>query len=225
MENLPTNSAEEAIEKGADVETDNPLAHALIGRIRTALSILKRYKDRFPSFQEQANIALRHHCKEGNMKWISLMLWAGADPHVRGTDNPRETVPPGEAGLSALGLAAFYGHFEVFDFKGLRLNIQHPALREMMSDAYKPGGERVLKRLLAMGMEPNDRENGGCSAIQNLLAHMDRTGGYWRGRKPEGNIDTDEARQKMKIIHILARHGARWFPTHKWEMRSRIIHQ
>jgi hypothetical protein len=74
------------IEKGADVESDKPLACALTNRIRTALRVFKRYKDRFPSFQEQANIALRYHCKEGNMKWISLMLWAGADPYAPGTD-------------------------------------------------------------------------------------------------------------------------------------------
>ena len=41
------------IERGADVEQGNPLASALCSRIRTALRILKRYKDRFPSFQEQ----------------------------------------------------------------------------------------------------------------------------------------------------------------------------
>jgi hypothetical protein len=46
------------IEQGADVETDNPLAFALCNRIRTALGVFKSYKDRFPSFQEQANMAL-----------------------------------------------------------------------------------------------------------------------------------------------------------------------
>lgn len=209
------------IEKGADAEAGNPLASALIDRIRTALSILKRYKGRFPCFQEQANIALRHHCKEGNMKWISLMLWAGADPYAQGTNDPREELHPNEDGLSALGFAALSGHFEVFDFKGLRLDldVKHPALKEMMSDAYKPGGEKILKRLLAMGMEPNDQENGGCSAIQSLLEHMNWTCGRWPGREPEGSIDTGEARQKMKIAHILARHGARWIPKDKREVK------
>ena len=68
------------IDLGADVEGGNPLAYALCNRIQTSLRILKRDRDRFPSFQEQANIALRHHAKEGNLKWVSLLLWAGADP-------------------------------------------------------------------------------------------------------------------------------------------------
>ena len=64
------------IDAGADVESGNPFAYALCNRIRTALGVFKRYRERFPSLEEQANIALRHHCKEGNTKWISLMLWA-----------------------------------------------------------------------------------------------------------------------------------------------------
>ena len=56
------------IDRGADVETGNPMAYALCNRIQTALRLFKRYRDRFPTFQEQANIALRHHCKEGNVK-------------------------------------------------------------------------------------------------------------------------------------------------------------
>jgi hypothetical protein len=53
------------IDRGADVETGDPLAWALCRRIRTALRVLKSYRDRCPSFQRQADIALRHHCKAG----------------------------------------------------------------------------------------------------------------------------------------------------------------
>lgn len=62
------------IEQGADVETGSPLASALCWRIRTGLGVYKRHKNHFPSFQKQINIALRHHCKEGNLKWVSPML-------------------------------------------------------------------------------------------------------------------------------------------------------
>ena len=48
------------IDQGADLETGNPVAWALCHKIRPALGLLKRYSERFPSFQEQANIALRH---------------------------------------------------------------------------------------------------------------------------------------------------------------------
>ncbi len=208
------------IEKGADVETGRPLARALSDRIRTALRILKRYKERFPSFQEQANIALRHHCKEGNMKWISLMLWAGADPYAPGTDDySQECGPPPESGLCALGYAALYGHTEVFDLKKVVLDVKHPALQKIMHYTNQAEVAHVVQRLFALGMQPNDQENGGCSAIQSLLENMSWTFSFWPSREPErGAIDTDESRQKMKAIHILAKHGARWAPKDKREV-------
>jgi len=134
------------IEHGADVETDNPLAYALCNRIKTALGFLKTYKDRFPSFQDQANIALRHHCKDGNLKWVSLMLWAGADPYARGPDSWYEDPDP-ESDRNALELAAAYRHFDVFDLKQVRLDPSKPELKELLFEVcYASGSTATLKR-------------------------------------------------------------------------------
>ena len=75
--------------RGADIQTGNPFARAFCNRIRTALRVFKECRERRPEIQEQANIALRHHCKEGNLKWVSLMLWAGGDPYKPGTGESR----------------------------------------------------------------------------------------------------------------------------------------
>jgi hypothetical protein len=93
--------------------------------------IFKRYRDRFPSFPEQANIALRHHCKEGDLKWVSLMLWAGADPYAQGTENYAEERDHG-GGISALAFAALYRHFEVFKLKQIRLDPHHPGMHQLL---------------------------------------------------------------------------------------------
>src|SRR5690606_15564228 len=97
------------IEHGADMETGRPLAAALSSGMWPALGILKRHRDRFPSFQEQANIALRHQCREGSARWVSLLLWAGADPFLPGEDEYDEEPEPGDPGLSAVEFAALYG--------------------------------------------------------------------------------------------------------------------
>jgi hypothetical protein len=34
--------------------------------------------------QEQADLALRQFCQEGSVKWVSLLMWAGANPRSRG---------------------------------------------------------------------------------------------------------------------------------------------
>jgi len=89
---------------------------ALCWRIRTALGVYKLHKGHFPSFQEQLNIALRHHSKEGNLKWVSLMLWAGDDPLAKGSATPGDDPDPDED-LCALEYAALYGHFDILKLK------------------------------------------------------------------------------------------------------------
>lgn len=111
------------IERGADVESKMQLATALCARIRTSLGIFRKYRERFPSFQEQAKVALRHHCKEHNMKWVSLLIWAGADPLAPGESEPNVEVDPEEGGLSALGFAALYSNYEVFSLKKVTIRL------------------------------------------------------------------------------------------------------
>lgn len=205
------------IENGADVEKGNPLAQALCRRIRTALGILKSYKDRFPSFQEQANIALRHHCMEGNLKWVSLMLWAGADPESRGPYCWHEDQDP-EYDRNALELAAFYEHFEVFNLKPIRLDPAKPELKEILLEACRAKNSDFLKKLLKKGFKPCEYENSGTPLIQALLSRLSWYFNFNRwdiwsdSRASKRDMDNEEAREKIKMIHMLAKHGAKWLP-------------
>lgn len=203
------------IERGAEVEKNNALAQALCSRIRTALKVFKQYKDRFPSFQEQANIALRYHCKEGNLKWVSLMLWAGADPHAKGPDGPEEDPDP-ESDHNALEMAALYGRFDVFALKQIRLDPNQERAHELVRMATYGDNADLLQRLLVMGYPANDQPNGGSSHIGSLVHSM---GWSWRTRERK-NLDTEESREKMKMLHILVRHGARWTPNDQRDLNS-----
>ena len=49
-------------------------------------------RDTLPSARLQATMALRLHAREGNLKWVSLLMWAGADPHLSVPD--LEYEPP-----------------------------------------------------------------------------------------------------------------------------------
>ena len=202
------------IEKGADLEDGFPLAEALCHRTRTALRIFKQYRDRFPHFQKQANVALRHHCRQGDLKWVSLMLWAGADPYESGSD--RCDDDDDDTGISALEFAALYSHFEVFNLRGVKLNPEHPALyRVLRYSADSEEGLPLAEKLLNLGVKPNDQENGGCSAIQYYLERMSfvlRWNSFGQFDRPDRNIDVSDSREKMKGIHVLAKSGARWCP-------------
>ena len=203
------------IDRGADVETDNPLAQAFCSRIRTALRIFKQYKERFPSFPEQANIALRHHCKEGNLKWVSLMLWAGADPFAKGPDEPEEEPDP-ESDHNALELAAFYGHFEVFGLRSIKLDPKQERAHNLVRMACYGRNADLLKHLLDMKYPVNDQPNGGSSHIGLLLTTMN----WWMPRDGKKNVDTEQTREKMKLLYLLIRHGARWIPENPKRMND-----
>lgn len=200
------------IERGADVETDAPLAEALCSRIRTALRIYKHYRDRFPTFPEQANIALRHHCKDGNLKWVSLMLWAGADPYAPGPDSPQQQ-PDSESDISAVELAALHGKLEVLALKQLRLGPTCRRADKLVYWACCSQSADLLQRLLHLEFPVNDQPNGGSSHIETVLNYM----GWWspRNRKSE---DSPGARERMKMVYLLVTHGARWIPGNKSDM-------
>ena len=74
------------IERGLDVEEGCPIAHALRNRRRDFLGIYMDIRDRVPSARKQAAMALRVHCREGNLRWVSLLLWAGVDPRAKVPD-------------------------------------------------------------------------------------------------------------------------------------------
>jgi hypothetical protein len=72
------------LDGGADVVTEYPFTMAFSEKIRTALNRFVVYKRSHPELdlelQEQVDRALRFFAREGNLKWVSLLMWAGGDP-------------------------------------------------------------------------------------------------------------------------------------------------
>jgi len=208
------------IERGAEVEKGNPLAYALSERIRTALRIYKQYQERFPSFKEQANLALRHHCAKGNLKWVSLMLWAGADPYAPGPSEYDDEYLDDEP-LSALGYAALNGHVDVFKLKAIRLDPFHPVIKEVLRYLHWDETGELMQELIKLGVNLNDEENGGSHALEYLLLTMGAPRFMsWGNGLQRSNIDSEESRAKLKMVHFLAKNGANWIPVNKYTIES-----
>lgn len=76
------------LDHGADFIQDSPFAVAFGERIRTAIGAWLVFKEKHPEcasqLQEQADRALRHFCEKEDLKWVSLLMWAGADPRSSG---------------------------------------------------------------------------------------------------------------------------------------------
>ena len=201
------------IEKGADPEADNALASALCGRIRTALRIYKKYKDRFPSFKEQANIALRFHSSEGSLKWVSLMLWAGADPYAPGRRSLMEPVEDNYPEYSAARNAADYGQLEAFKLlTKKKFDPDAPENFEMMEYASTDKDVELVELLISMGVDFAKHVQEMSEVMHSLITSLDWHGS-WGVLRERGSIDNDRARNSMKIIHMLAQRGVRWTPS------------
>jgi hypothetical protein len=85
------------LDGGADVVTEYPFARAFSEKIRTALSRLIAFRRSHPELdremQEQVDRALRFFAGDGNLKWVSLPMWAGGDPRALGPKLDDEDDP------------------------------------------------------------------------------------------------------------------------------------
>lgn len=86
------------LDHSADAVKNAAVAVAFAERIRTALRAFVEYRRAHPEFaeqlQEQADSTLRYFSHEGNLKWVNLILWAGASQLTRGAKpvNPHGAI-------------------------------------------------------------------------------------------------------------------------------------
>jgi hypothetical protein len=212
------------LSNGASLTEDNPIAWGFVYKIRPTLGLLKRFVGENPALMKQANLALRFHAGEGNPKWVALLLWAGADPWAWGPDRIEEADAEGDENdfSSAVELAVSRGKLEVLALKKLlpASDAGRPeAMRLLRDTCFAPSSE-VLSLLLDRGFSPALLPDHGSEAIRSMINTMswdlsiERLSGLRDSRSPPG-IDSDHARERMKMLHMLVAHGAKWLPEDK----------
>jgi hypothetical protein len=213
------------LSRGASLERGRPVAWALIAKIRTTLRLLKRDSEAGRSLGDQAAIALRYHANEGNAKWVSLLLWAGADPCARGIyhledleDEQADEEGPGEDEKlpNAVELAVMAGKLEILRLPRMVAAVRPPrqaagALLEHIGYRSEP---ELLSFLFAQGHLPSALPDRGTQTLSQLVHYMtfDRSA-YLRPYEPRpALIDSYEAKARMKAVHMLLAEGAMWLP-------------
>lgn len=202
------------IQKGADVETNCPLAQAMIGGHKAALTIYEKLSKRNKNLKRQINIALRYYCVKGDLEWISLLLKAGANPYEEGIIKPTEN-DDSHFEFCALELAILNKHHEIFKLKSLKLRPKLEKNYEIMSSACFNADLDMMRLLMEKGI---DLDIMGTTFVQELLEHAGYLCGYKKRRITCWGayyFDFEETREIIRKIHFLARQGFRWEPEGK----------
>lgn len=204
------------LDHGADVIKDSPFAVAFRERIRTAIGpwreCREKYSELAPQLQEQADRALRHFCSKGNLKWVSLLMWAGADPRTCGP-----TVDEAEDEFehsTALEAASYCKDVEIL--KRLKPDAKRDDVDRLLQTASSGARSEVVRYLFELGAKPNDKPNGGASALDNCLERFrfesfmhDFSLACYRIKSKASKYSVSETRA---TIQLLLEHGALWRP-------------
>jgi hypothetical protein len=202
---------------------DRRLPSHLAKKIRTALRPFLDCKQRYPelanALQEQADRALRKFAYDGDLKWVSLLMWAGADPRSRGLmlgDEHFGRTEEDRAELAATALMEACCQENVDVLKRLKPDPNRDNLTELLNCAAGLSRKEIIKYLLELGAQPNDKANGASTAMDRCLLHL-----------PHESIDalihrrqvsSWEVRRTMESLGELAKHGAIWQPDDSRQM-------
>ena len=208
------------LDRGADPIRGRPFAVAFGARIRTALRPFLESKESYPELapklQEQLDCALRHFCAEGDLKWVSLLIWAGGDPRSRGPSLEKDYTEDSECYTSGLEEACRSENAEVL--KKLKPDPTRDNLALLLREAAMWGRKATLEYLLAFGINPNDKPNGGSSALDSALWNLNfsRFKPYGSGGL-KSRYDVSNA---FDCLGMLVAHGAIWTPDDAYHVSS-----
>lgn len=208
------------LDRGADVLEGRPFAEAFGAKIRTALRPYIEYKKAHPELaaqlQEQLDCALRHFCGEGDLKWVSLLMWAGGDPRSRGPCLQKDYTEDPECYTSGLEEACRSENVDVL--KRLKPDPARDNFVQLLQDAAMWSRKPALEYLLAIGASPNDKPNGGSSALDTVLRDLSFARMNFYGSS--GLKSKYDVSRALESAQVLLTHGAIWNPEEAYDLNS-----
>ena len=184
--------------------------------MRTALRPFIDYKKSHPEvadqLQEQIDRALRYFCQVGDLKWVSLLMWAGANPRTQGPRLYERDDP--ECYGTAIEVAALADSVDVL--RRLKPNSEADDLGDLLVCASIGGNTDIVRYLLNLGANPNCKANGGSAAIDRCLSHLQLRASLHRGATVKHSIF--EFYRTFDLAEVLAESGALWKPDDRRQM-------
>ena len=196
-------------DRGIDLESDYPLASAFRWRKRAALGTYMRHRKAMPHLQMQLNMALRYHAAAGDLKWVCLLLWAGADPRAQvpklDSDYPEDEERKG----TALADAVLHGHMEII--RKFKIDPKKDDLNGLLHATWLTANREIIEMLIELGADP-----AGDRSIETVRTYVQSLGWALESNSPFRR----DYRELTESLCLLARKGARWIAPGKRDFRS-----
>lgn len=206
--------------KGADFITGYPFAHAFHElRAKTTLGAYLDCKRQHPhladKLQHQADMALRQFCRDGNLKWVSLLMWIGADPRSPGPALEHvhdEHANDPDMHTTAFHEACTWGHTEIL--KRLKPDPTRDNLRTLLEGAALFARRETMAYLLSLAANPNNKPDGGSGALEACIRHLgwEDVGRVLHRHGPNYQTPRYSVSRTRDAIRLLIEHGALWNP-------------
>lgn len=209
------------LEHGADPVTNAPFARAFKARVKAALGIFLDCKRARPdlaaALQLQADMALRQACQDEDLKWVSLLMWLGANPRAKGLatddlDSPDALEDP-EYQQSALQIACRSKEPKIL--KRLKPDPTIDDLRELMAAAASLiTTPETVAYLVSLGADVNDRSDGE-SVLDACLRNFGWKETVWESSYltcRHSTVPVSRLGKSLDALRFLLEQGARWTP-------------
>jgi hypothetical protein len=160
-------------------------------------------------------MALRQFCRDGNLKWVSLLMWAGADPRSPGLlleyAHDEHAADP-ETHTTAFHEACTWGQTEIL--KRLKPDAARDDLGKLLEEAAFFARQETMAYLLALGANPNNSPGGGSRALEACIRHLSWEDSDRILHRYGPNYQTPSYRvsRTRDAIRLLIEHGALWKP-------------
>lgn len=189
------------IARGIDAETGFPFARALCYPKHRYLGVYMRYRKKFPSFKRQLNLALRYHAQQGNLKWVSLLMWAGGDPHLHLPEIDEKPSP--KTDTSAIEEAVTLNRNEIVAKIGI--DPDRDNISTMLDLVTIRGYPEMFDLLIpyAAGLSEKFREK----LMYNAMFHL-----QWEMEERYGFRSEFSAKAAITFVAKIAKMGCRWNP-------------
>jgi hypothetical protein len=194
------------LKRGASPVDGHPFYHGFVHCLNPMLGAYKTQLEKFPELRIQADMALCHYAKEGNLRCVSLLLWAGAraDAQIPEEEGGRNEY----AGSCALEEAAYRGHLHIL--KKLKVASFPSMLTRLLEICSIMESKDAQEYLLGLIPKAGSLPDGGSSVLDQAFS---RIGWAADPRGLCGVRSTYKIDECINAVELLCKNGLKWKPS------------